>query len=121
MAQDQTGAAASENAPKSGVVAGGSPAAVARLRRLAARLGELGADGAWLAGVVQEYLDPFAGGSLDEAAGLAPDARAEHWRTAARRALRDDAIRALAGYFPGLSRSRCAGQIARLLTRYAAS
>ena len=95
--------------------------AVARLRRLSARLGEFGEDGEWLAGVVQAYLDPFAGGSLDQAAGLAPDAGAEHWRTAARRALRDDAIRALTGYFPGLSRPRCAGAVAQLLERYQTS
>jgi hypothetical protein len=104
-----------------GVVGGSAPAVVARLRRLAARLPALGEDGAWLAGVLRQYLDPFGGGSLDGAAGLAPAAGAEHWRTAARRALRDEAIRALAGYFPGLSRADCAEQIWKLLDRYRAS
>jgi hypothetical protein len=108
-----------EKVPKSTLAAEGSAAAVARLRRVAARLGELGADGEWLGGVLQVYLDPFAGCTFDQAAGLVPDAGAEHWRTAARRDIRDDAIRALAGFFPGLPRTRC--EIAQLLARYAAS
>jgi hypothetical protein len=89
-----------------------------RLRWVAARLGELGADGEWLAGVMQRYLDPFAGCTLDQAAGLLPAAGAEHWRTAARRALRDAAIRTLADYFPG-PRTAAAEEIGELLTGYA--
>ncbi len=95
---------------------------IGRLRGLVAWLPELGEDGAWLAGVLLGYLDPFSGNSLDQAAGLLPSAGAEHWRTAARRALRDQAILALAEYFPGgLSRSRCAVEISRLLDRYAST
>jgi hypothetical protein len=92
-----------------------------RLRRLAGRLGELGADGEWLAGVLQVYLDPFAGRTFDQAAGLVPHAGAEHWRTAARRGLRDEAVRALAENFPGLPRAACALEVWKLLDRYRAS
>jgi hypothetical protein len=100
-----------------------SPAAdaVARLRRLVPRLVELGGDGEWLAERLQAYLDPFASLSADEAMGLVPAAGAEHWRTVARRAMRNQAIRALAGYFPGLNRSGTAEEIATMLTRYAAT
>jgi hypothetical protein len=96
-------------------------AAVARLRRVAARLGELGADGEWLAGVMGVYLDPFAGCTFDQTAGLVPGAGTENWRTAARRAARDEAIRSLAGYFPGLPRAACAEAIWKELDRYRAS
>ena len=92
------------------------------LTRVAERLDELGEeDLRRLAGGLQTYLDPFAGCSLEEALGLAAAAGGEHSRTAAKRALRDEAIRRLAGYFPGLPRTRCAQEIAKLLARYAAS
>src|SRR5205085_622461 len=78
-------------------------------------------DGEWLDAVLQTYLDPYAGCTLDQAAGLVPHAGAEHWRTAARRGLRDKAIRSLAGYFPGLPRAACAKAIWKELERYRAS
>ncbi len=88
---------------------------VALLQRVADTLP--GPDGDWL----RLYLDPFADCALDEAAGLIPAPGEKHWRTVARRALRDDAIRSLAAYFPGLSGARCAAEISRMLVRYAAS
>jgi hypothetical protein len=93
--------------------------AVERLRRLVARLGELGPDGEWLAGVLEVYLNPFGNVSLDEAAALAPMAGGAHWRTTARRALRDDAIRQLAQIFPGGNRKRAAAKIWGMLIGYA--
>jgi hypothetical protein len=93
--------------------------AVERLRLVAARLAELGADGAWLAGVLQAYLDPFGTCTLDEAAGVLPAPGAEHWRTVARRALRDDAVRQLAALFPGLRRTPVADKIWKMLIGYA--
>jgi hypothetical protein len=91
------------------------------LRRAAVRLGELGPDGEWLAGVLFEYLDPLGTCTLDEAAGLLPAPGAEQWRTAARRLQRDEAIRALCAYFPGLKRSRIAEKIWKALIGYAAT
>jgi hypothetical protein len=93
---------------------------VARLRRVAARLGE-GEDENWFRAGAAMYLDAYAEIGLEDALGLSAVAGGKHWRTGARRAERDDAIRALAGYFPGLRRSPCAGEIAQMLTRYAAS
>jgi hypothetical protein len=92
--------------------------AVERLRRLAG--GELREDDVeWAAGVLNRYLDPYAGCTLDEAAGLLPMPGAEHWRTVAKRAARDDAIRGLAGYFPGLNRTRAAEKVWKMLIGYA--
>jgi hypothetical protein len=68
---------------------------------------------------LQTYLDPFAGCTLDQAAGLVPNPGTVRWRTAARRALRDAAIRELAGYFPSLPRTGAAEEIEKLLTGYA--
>ncbi len=93
--------------------------AVERLRRLAARLGELGADGQWFGDVLNRYLDPYTSCSLDEAAGLLPAPGAKGWRTVAKRAERDDAIRALAGFFSGLKRTRSADKIWKALIGYA--
>jgi hypothetical protein len=95
--------------------------AVARLRRVAVRLGELGADGEWLGDVLQTYLDPFGNVTLDEAAGVLPAPGAEHWRTVAKRAERDDAIRALRAFFPGLNPTRSADKIWKMLIGYAAT
>jgi hypothetical protein len=73
---------------------------VARLRRLAA--GELrDEDVEWWAGVLSRYLDPFGSCSLDEAAGLTQAPGEENWRTVAKRAARDEAIRGS----PGISRA----------------
>jgi hypothetical protein len=59
-------------------------------------------------------LDPFETLSLDECLGLARD-----WRAAARRRRRDEALVAIAGYFPLASRARRAAEVHRLLRRYA--
>jgi hypothetical protein len=111
------GGSAAESAGRNSMTAEGE--AVERLRRLVGKFAELGEDGAWLAGVLQAYLDPFGNVSLDEAAGLLPVAGTEHWRTTARRALRDDAIRGLTAFFPGSRRSRCAEKIWKMLIGYA--
>ena len=98
----------------------GALAAIDRLRRLAERLPALGDDGAWLAAGLNRYLDPRAGISLEEAVDLNPStAGGEHWRSAMKRALRDQALRELAkSACPGLSVSRQADEVRRLLRRH---
>src|SRR4051812_30295756 len=90
-------------------------AIVEQLHELAGRLPELGEGGALLDAALKCYLQPHGRGTLDDALGLTPASGAEHWRTVARRQLRDQAILALACYFPGLPRSRCACEVWKLL------
>jgi hypothetical protein len=70
-------------------------AVVELLHQLVGRLPELGEAGALLAAALEHYLQPHGGGTLDDALGLTPAQGAEHWRTVARRKLRDQAILAL--------------------------
>jgi hypothetical protein len=95
-------------------------AVVERLHRLVGRLPELGEDGRWLAGALETFLDPHAVGlSLEQAAGISIGAGGEHWRSAMRRALRDQALRELAHrFFAGLSTARQAAAAHRALRRY---
>jgi hypothetical protein len=61
---------------------------VAALPRLADTLPGPGGDGARLAAPLDRFLDPFAADTLDDCLGITLN-----WRAAARRRLRDDALR----------------------------
>jgi hypothetical protein len=75
----------------------------------------------WIAEKLTEYLDPFAEGlTLDQALEIAPTPGSEGWRGVARRQARDEAIRSLAGLFPGSVLYR-AEQVRAMLTRYQTS
>lgn len=68
---------------------------------------------------LDRYFDVNAEISLDAALGLLPAPGAEHWRTAARRTLRDAELRALADRFmPGIAASARAAGVAAMISRY---
>jgi hypothetical protein len=68
---------------------------------------------------LDRYLDPRATIRLEEALGLAVIGQAgDAWRAAARRAERDDALRGLAAFYPGLPPSPLADEVGRLIRRY---
>jgi hypothetical protein len=90
---------------------------VERLRRLAARAPELGADGAWLAERLGVYLTAAADTSLEHCLGLRPS-----WRTVERRQRRNRLICRLAALrCPGLSRYQQAQVLAAELRQYQAA
>jgi hypothetical protein len=65
------------------------------------------------------YLDLRSDLTLDEAMGLVPAPGEEHWRTIARRAIRDDELRALADRFlQGLSATASASRVAKMIGQY---
>src|SRR5947209_5041791 len=96
------------------------PAAVDGLRQTVAVLRRQNTpDLADIADALERYLNPLADISLDAALGLHPVPGAEHWRTAARRAIRDNELRALVDAFlPGLSVRRAADEVTRLIASY---
>lgn len=96
-------------------------AAVRRLRRARDVLAASGdPDACAVAAALGAYLDPRATCRLEEVLELAPiGVGAERWRTAARREMRDDALRQLAErFFPGLSISARAEALGRVVRRY---
>jgi hypothetical protein len=92
---------------------------VDRLRRLATRASELGADGAWLAERLGEYLNTAAEITLDDCLGLRPEQSQPSWRTVDRRRRREELIRRLvAERCPNLTRHQQAKTLAEELRRY---
>jgi hypothetical protein len=101
------------------------PPVSARLRRIADRAGAgapLGADGAWLADGIDRYLAKAREGwSLDDALSISPTSTGEAWWAKEDRERCHDQIRQLHRAFCPGSVSQAAGEIARLIRRYASS
>lgn len=88
-----------------------------RVRDLLRRQNDL--ECAAVAADLAAYLDPHADISLDVALGLIPPPGAEHWRTLARRRIRDRELGLLcARFLPGMSISGRAAKVAKLGRTY---